>query len=62
MELAALLGQLLQALSGLLPLLLAEIAGSREARCSQLENDLEVKNAQLFCRRPGDIDSAVRML
>lgn len=62
MDLAALLGQLLQALTGLLPLLLADLAGSRAVRLSQLEHDLEVKDAQLACRRPDDIDAAVGML
>jgi hypothetical protein len=62
MDLAALLGQLLQVLSGLLPLLLAELAGSRLARLTQAENSLEVKDAQLACRRPDGIDAAVRML
>jgi hypothetical protein len=62
MELAALLGQLLQTLTGLLPLLLADYAGSRQARLSQLEHDLKVKDAQLACSRPGDINTAVSLL
>lgn len=62
MTLAVLLEQLLQTLSGLLPLLLAEWAGDRQARLSQAERSLEVRNAQLACRRPDGIDTAVRML
>ncbi|HVI52902.1 MAG TPA: hypothetical protein VM661_16965 [Candidatus Sulfotelmatobacter sp.] len=62
MALTALLGQLLQALFGLLPLLLADLAGSRRARLIQAENTAEVKNAQLACRHPDTIDAAVRML